>query len=584
MLGRQSPQGELFRPDNVYRDHVGRDTFYGFLSSSRHRLFRDQDFAGLYRRDWGRPSVPPSQLCVALLLQAREGVSDDEAIQRTAYDLRWKVALGLDLDEKLCAKSTLQLFRAKLILHDEYQQLFQSSIEACRKAGLLTRKKLEVALDTTPIFGRGAVKDTFNLISDQIRCVVTEVVVLKGYDQEKLVAEHGLGRHFGKSFKGEVELDWDDPEQKRALVGQLVADARVVLEMSRKALRGYAREAEKAKKLRESRELLADLLLQDIEEEPEDGGGPRIRQGTSTDRKVSTTDTEMRHGRKSHSKTFDGYKASVAVETESGVILATDARPGNVHDSEGSADLVDDAERAGKQKVERVIGDTAYGSIDTRQKLEKRGAKMIAKAPPLPAKKGMFTLDDFRIDQKRGVATCPAGKKSSRRDRMKKVNGVRYAFARTDCDGCPLRSKCTSAKGARSITIAEHTEELQRLRRHQRTKTFRKIYRRRVIVEHRIARLVQLGVRQARYVGKAKVAFQISLAATITNLVLAVSAASRGLRLSLRHLEIALWFIGCLPDVKSEGFRDRRGQDRASPRLWWAQSRRLQMAVSRPLL
>ena len=70
MLGRHSPQGELFRP-------------------------------GLYTKERGRPSVPPSQLCVALLLQAREAVSDDEAIQRTAYDLRWKVALGLDVDEKL---------------------------------------------------------------------------------------------------------------------------------------------------------------------------------------------------------------------------------------------------------------------------------------------------------------------------------------------------------------------------------------------------------------------------------------------------------------------------------------------------
>ena len=223
LLGRQSPQDELFRPDHLYRDHVGRDSFYGFLASSRRDLFSDDDFAGLYRTDLGRPSVPPSQLCVALLLQTRDGVSDEEAIQRTAYDLRWKVALGLEIDEKLCAKSTLQLFRAKLILHEEYQRLFQSSIEACRKSGLLKRKKLEIALDTTPIFGRGAVKDTFNLVSDQIRKVVQEVVALKGMELETLVSEHGLGRHFGSSFKSHFELDWNDAEQKRALVGQLVA-------------------------------------------------------------------------------------------------------------------------------------------------------------------------------------------------------------------------------------------------------------------------------------------------------------------------------------------------------------------------
>src|SRR5688572_30800135 len=109
MLGRHSPQRELFRPDHVHLEHVGRDSIFGFLAQARAKVFHDEDFAGLYRKGSGRPSVPPSQLCIALLLQAREGVSDDEAVQRTAYDLRWKVALGLQLDEKLCAKSTLQL-------------------------------------------------------------------------------------------------------------------------------------------------------------------------------------------------------------------------------------------------------------------------------------------------------------------------------------------------------------------------------------------------------------------------------------------------------------------------------------------
>ncbi len=382
LLGRQSPQDELFRPDHLYRDHVGEDSFYGFLASSRRDLFRDDDFAGLYRTDKGRPSVPPSQLCVALLLQTREGVSDEEAIQRTAYDLRWKVALGLELEEKLCAKSTLQLFRSKLILHDEYQRLFQASIEACRKSGLLKRKKLEIALDTTPIFGRGAVKDTFNLVSDQIRKVVQEIVALKGYELETVVSEHGLGRHFGSSFKSHFELDWNDAEQKRALVGQLVADAKVALELAEAAVRGYRTGAEATRGLLEARDLLADLLLQDIEDEPADGGGPSIRKGTSRDRVVSTTDPEMRHGRKSQSKTFDGYKASVAVETESGVIVATDARAGNTHDREGAVQLVQEASERCDKQTDRVIGDTAYGSIETRRDFEKQGIKVVAKAPP----------------------------------------------------------------------------------------------------------------------------------------------------------------------------------------------------------
>ena len=118
MLGRRSPQGALFRPDHTLRSHVGEGTFYGWLATDGAKWFRDEDFAGLRREEFG----PPSQLCVLLLLQVHDGVSDEEAIARTGYDLRWKIALGVGLGEKLCVKSTLQLFREKLVLHESYGQ------------------------------------------------------------------------------------------------------------------------------------------------------------------------------------------------------------------------------------------------------------------------------------------------------------------------------------------------------------------------------------------------------------------------------------------------------------------------------
>ncbi len=44
-------------------------------------------------------------------------------------------------------------------------------------------------------------------------------------------------------------------------------------------------------------------------------------------------------------------------------------------------------------------------------------------------------------------------------------------------------------------------------------------------MEHRLARLVQLGIRQARYFGRAKTKFQLYLAATVTNLTLVAGKA-----------------------------------------------------------
>ena len=40
------------------------------------------------------------------------------------------------------------------------------------------------------------------------------------------------------------------------------------------------------------------------------------------------------------------------------------------------------------------------------------------------------------------------------------------------------------------------------------------------MVEHRLARLVQLGIRQSRYFGRVKTKFQVYLAATVANLTL----------------------------------------------------------------
>jgi len=90
MLGKRSDQLGLFEADHLYLDFVGRDTFYGFLASQRGQMFHDEEFAALYVLDNGCPSVPPSLLATALLLQTYDRVSDEEAKARADFDLRWK--------------------------------------------------------------------------------------------------------------------------------------------------------------------------------------------------------------------------------------------------------------------------------------------------------------------------------------------------------------------------------------------------------------------------------------------------------------------------------------------------------------
>lgn len=94
----------------------------------------------------------------------------------------------------------------------------------------------------------------------------------------------------------------------------------------------------------------------------------------------------------------------------------------------------------------------------------------------------------------------------------------------------PLRSQCISAKGRKGRWVLIHPQEalLQQARALQQGAGYDEYRGRRVVVEHRLARLVQLGIRQSRYFGRTKTKFQLYLAATVANLTLV--AGKLGLR------------------------------------------------------
>jgi hypothetical protein len=78
---------------------------------------------------------------MALVLQAHDGVSDEEAKARADFDPRWKAALGIGLEERPFAKSTLQLFRARLIIHERVRTLFERSLAFARRTGYFRSRK-----------------------------------------------------------------------------------------------------------------------------------------------------------------------------------------------------------------------------------------------------------------------------------------------------------------------------------------------------------------------------------------------------------------------------------------------------------
>lgn len=523
MLGTRGPQRGLFEADTLYADFVGRDTFYGWLAAQRGELFPDELFLGLYIAGWGRPSVPPGLLATALVLQTYEGVSDEEARQRAAYDLRWKVALGIEVDTKPFAKSTLQEFRAQLIVHEDQRLLFQQSLEVAKRRGKLARhRKLKVALDTTPVLGRGAVKDTYNLLADGIvavlRVLAAQAGIVRG-DRDGFVTwatTAGYGRYVGDtSLKGGAAIDWSDPAARQQFLGEIVADADRLLEQVRVARGALVAGSAEDTALVTAAGLLGRVLCQDVERKE---SGPAIRQGTAPDRLVSVHDPEMRHGRKSASKRFDGHKGALAVDTDEHLITALDVLAGNAPDDEDALELVAQTEQATDCAVDETYGDCAYGAGETRQAFAAAGRTLHAKVPTL-TNGGRFPKTAFQIDLAAGTCTCPGGQTT---DDLRHTSGGQqgFFFPPAVCAACPLRAQCVSGHGGRTIAVHPQEALLQQARAFQASEAFAEVRRRRQAVEHRLARLMQLGLRQARYVGRAKTLFQLALAAAVANLTL----------------------------------------------------------------
>jgi Transposase DDE domain len=247
-------------------------------------------------------------------------------------------------------------------------------------------------------------------------------------------------------------------------------------------------------------------------------------------------DPEMRHGRKSSSHRFNGHKAQVAVDTDSQLITAVEVLPGNAADADRALEVVQASEAATDGEVVEVIGDCAYGAGSTRAEFAETGRTLVAKVPEIH-NQAFFTKTAFEIDLQAGTCTCP-NQHTTRDLRPAKGGGGTFVFATEVCAACPLRSQCTRSQGGRTVQLHPQEALLQQARELQASPVFDEARRRRQVVEHRIARLVQLGIRQARYFGRTKTLFQLCLAAAVANLTLlaATSVAS-----SVSGLETLGW-------------------------------------------
>ena len=481
-------------------------SFFALLAEYGERIVRDEDFAECYSQRMGRPSIPPSLLAKILLLEYRCGLSDEAAMEALAWDLRWKVALGLPVDHHGFHATTPTKFRARLLLHSKERLALENTLRLAEELQMLDAPAEQI-VDSTPMLGAAATQDTVRLVRHGVRKLIDAVAAFDCDAGEAL--DRGLQFDYRRPSE-KPDCRWRVKAERERMLTRVAQDAERAL-----AAVQHADELLDDELIADAHRLLRELIGQDFD--VDEDGVPRLHRGTRADRIISTVDPEMRHGRKSQHRRFDGYKLSAAASnTKEPLITAVTVTPASEPDGGQAPVLVD--VQAPERRPERILGDTAYGNGPVRAALAERDVQVLAPVPEAPVREGRLDKRDFTIDAQAGTVTCPAGQVAEIR---REPSGKRRAnFGTRTCAACPLKPRCCPTRPRKQLLLASEEELLIAARQALNDP---------INAEHlrhtrpRIERLLSLlahryRARKSRYIGSSKARLQAAWAAALVNL------------------------------------------------------------------
>lgn len=496
------PPVELSPVEQAIVKRVRRAKLFVFLRERRHELLDEafqEELGRLYgESERGRPPVPPAQLALATVLQAYVGCSDDEVIEATTMDRRWQLVLDcLEAQRSPFSKGTLVAFRQRLLKADLDRRLVERTVALAERRGGFGSRALRAALDSSPLWGAGRVEDTYNLLGHALRKALGVLARQQGRGLADVATEAGAPILGGSSLKAALDLDWDDPaERARALVA--VLDALGAVERHLDDSEAASQDA-----------LAVARQVRDQDVEPTAGGAPTVRRGVARDRRISVEDAEMRHGRKSRSQRFDGYKRHVLRDLDSGLIRAVGITAANAPEASVTETIVADLEHQAARLGELHIDRAYLSSTLVRERPD--GLALFCKA--WPVRNGdRFPKTAFALDWDARTIRCPNGAL------LPFAPGGTVRFPAATCAACPLRDRCTTSIHGRSVTIHPDERLLVELRQRQATSAGRAKLRERVAVEHALAHVGRWQGRRARYRGARKNLFDLRRCAVVHNL------------------------------------------------------------------
>lgn len=501
------PPIELSALEQSIVKRIKRAKLFTFLRQYRDQLF-DEEFQAelgkLYADSAkGQPPVAPAQLALTTILQAYTGASDAEAIEALLMDRRWQLVLDcLDCQKAPFSQATLVRFRSALIIQGLDRRLIERTVELAQQTKGFGSRQLRAALDSSPLWGASKVEDTYNLLGHALKKAIGVIARQQGRELAEVACDSGADIVVGSSLKAALDLNWDDPDQKNLALG-VVLDALGRFE----AFVQTQPEGIEHPQVQRALETARQIEAQDVEVDAD--GEIKLLSGVAKERRISIEDEEMRHGRKSKSQRFDGYKRHVLRDLDNGLVRAVGVTRANVPEASVTDAIATDLKHQQVNLVELHI-DRAYLSSSL---VQNRSDELTIYCKAWQVRNGKkFTKTAFILDWDNQTICCP------NEVTLPFSVGGKVQFPKNICATCPLKERCTTSKTGRSVSIHPDEPLFQELKQRQLTPTGRAKLRERVAVEHSLSHIGRWQGEQARYVGSRKNLFDLRRTAVVHNL------------------------------------------------------------------
>lgn len=492
---------KLLRPDSVYR-LVGEEIF---------AQFNEADFADLYPAE-GKPGYSPVILGFVSVFQYIEKYPDRQAAEALRMRLDWKYALHLPLDDQGLDFSVLSEFRDRLIKHQAEGWVFDRLVAAFRAKGLI-KERGKQRTDSLAMLSKVRHLSRLELVVESLRLAIGAVLKADRAWGEAVIPPAWEARYGERFVLGRHDpAVWDAYEQSIGNEGQWF--------LQRVESEGAPAELKHLPEV----QVLKTVWAQQFRAE----AGQLVYQTLSSyDGHTEIQSPHDPQARYSKKRDFDwiGGKLQVTETDDPGYPhLITDIAGtcSSLSDYEALAPIQARLEQRRCLPAEQYV-DYGFMSGENLLASQRLGIDLIGPLQDGRSRQSQLpdgiTHEQFSIDWENQRVTCPAGHQNARQTKCGKTARC-FFFAAETCLACPLRPRCCTGKGGRTLEVRAAYQLLRQARQRQKTEAFQQDYHQhRSGVEGCLSALVRgNGLRVSRYIGHPKRHLQALFGGAAANL------------------------------------------------------------------